>query len=289
MTAVNNALPPGVRVYAGLNSALPLRAWYVRVDERDPSIVTRVLMSDDIADNRETVTSFAADHDACVAVNAGYFNMSRTPAIHAGLLLTAGQLRAAATRTVTRDSLRYETARAAIGFTEHDEIEITWASTHNDTVLAWRTPPAHRPGVPSSLPPRQRARRWDVRDAVAAGPMLVVDGRPRVTVDEEVFFGSSIPRVHPRTAVGITGDGALLIVVVDGRQPQSRGVDLEELATILQDLGAVQALNLDGGGSSALVVNGVLLNRPAGSSEQREVMSALVTFCDGSQSTEQER
>ena len=117
------------------------------------------------------------------------------------------------------------------------------------------------------------------RDAVSAGPMLIHDGRRYVTDDEEVFFGSAIPDVHPRTAVGRTTDGRLLILVVDGRQPVSRGVDLEQLAGIMEDLGAVDALNLDGGGSSALVVNGTLLNRPAGTSIEREVMSALVTFC----------
>jgi len=109
--------------------------------------------------------------------------------------------------------------------------------------------------------------------------MLLHNGSRRVTDDEEVFFGSAIPNVHPRTAAGRTADGRLLLLVVDGRQPVSRGVDLEQLAHIMEDLGAVDALNLDGGGSSALVVNGVLLNRPAGTSVEREVMSALVTFC----------
>ena len=69
-----------------------------------------------------------------------------------------------------------------------------------------------------------------------------------------------------------------MLLVVDGRQPASRGVDLMELATIMQDLGCVEAVNLDGGGSSSLVVNGVLVNRPAGGEYQREVMSALAVF-----------
>jgi len=69
-------------------------------------------------------------------------------------------------------------------------------------------------------------------------------------------------------------------MVVDGRQTVSRGVSLEELAQLMLDVGAVEALNLDGGGSSTLVVNGVLLNRPTGGVFQREVMSALATFCE---------
>ncbi len=69
-------------------------------------------------------------------------------------------------------------------------------------------------------------------------------------------------------------------MVVDGRQTQSRGVDLDELARMMRGLGAVQALNLDGGGSSTLVVNGEVVNRPVGGTAEREVMSALVTFCN---------
>jgi exopolysaccharide biosynthesis protein len=109
--------------------------------------------------------------------------------------------------------------------------------------------------------------------------MLLWQGTVRITAAEEVFFGSAIPNVHPRTAAGRTADGHLIVLVVDGRQPESRGVDLVELAVIMRDLGAVDALNLDGGGSSALVVGGVPLNRPSGRTEQREVMSALVTYC----------
>jgi exopolysaccharide biosynthesis protein len=102
------------------------------------------------------------------------------------------------------------------------------------------------------------------------------DGVERITVDEEVFFGSSIPSVHPRTAACVAAAGELVLLVVDGRQRESRGVDLVELATLLRDLGCREAINLDGGGSSALVIDGELINRPVGDRDEREVMSALV-------------
>jgi hypothetical protein len=277
--SVNRALPPGVRVYAGRNDSLPLRAWYVWVDEPDPAIVTRVVMSDDTADNRETVSSFAADLGACVAVNGGYFTMRETPARHVGLLMVGGDVLYPATRSLERDTLRFEVARAAIGFTPEDEVVFAWATSRADSVYALPEPPPHRPGRPAGSLPWEAARAWAVRDALGAGPALLRDGRIQVTADEEVFFGTTIPQVHPRTAAGRTANGALILMVVDGRQPESRGVSLEELASLMRDAGAVDAINLDGGGSSALVVNGVLLNRPQGRREERQVMSALVTFC----------
>ena len=114
--------------------------------------------------------------------------------------------------------------------------------------------------------------------AIGAGPALIIDGEIRITSDEEVFFGTSIPKTHPRTAAGYTKNGALIFMVVDGRQGESRGVSLDELAILMYELGAVEAINLDGGGSSTLVVDNTLVNRPAGGTTEREVMSAIATF-----------
>ena len=278
LDSVNAGLPPGIRVFAGANDSVPLRAWYAQIDEPDPGITTRVRVSDDPADRREMVSSFAQEPGTCVAVNGGYFSMDRTPAVHGGLLVLDGQVVAPATASVTRDSIAYPAARAAIGWTAGGGIEIHWASSRGDSVLAWKTPPENHPEQPATLH-WDEAQRWPVEQAVGAGPALLVGGRIRVTADEEVFFGSAIPAIHPRTAAGRTAGGQLILMVVDGRQPQSRGVDLEELARLMRSAGAVDALNLDGGGSSALVVNGVLLNRPAGGTTEREVMSALVTSC----------
>ena len=120
---------------------------------------------------------------------------------------------------------------------------------------------------------------WPVHYAVAGGPSLIHDGSVRITTEEELFSSSPIPNVHPRTAVGITDDGYLILLVVDGRQSASRGVNLTDLAEILLNLGADSALNLDGGGSSSFVVNGQLINRPVGGTSEREIVSAISVIC----------
>lgn len=277
---LNAELPEGVRIFAGVHEGLPLRAWYARIDEPDPSITTRVVVSDDPDDGTETVASFARDLGACVVVNGGYFTLEQTPARHVGLLLVGGELVESATPAVSRGEQRFEVARAAIGFTGDDRVEIAWATSREGIVYRWLRPHSHRPGNPAPDLDYAAAEPWEVRDAVAGGPALVKDGRVQVTVDEEVFFGTSIPEIHPRTAAGRTANGALVLMVVDGRQPLSRGVGLEELAVLMRDIGAREALNLDGGGSVTMVVRGKLVNRPVGGPYQREVMSALATFCD---------
>ena len=73
-------------------------------------------------------------------------------------------------------------------------------------------------------------------------------------------------------------NGDVVMMVVDGRQVDSRGVYLKELALLMSQFKCREALNLDGGGSSALFVDGNLVNRPIGLSTQREVMSSIAVI-----------
>lgn len=87
-------------------------------------------------------------------------------------------------------------------------------------------------------------------EAIAAGPVLLSGG-----VDEAYTYSKTVR--HPRTAVGLSADRKTAwLVVVDGRQPLSAGATLPDMAEIFKRLGAADALNLDGGGSSAMVVAG---------------------------------
>jgi exopolysaccharide biosynthesis protein len=113
----------------------------------------------------------------------------------------------------------------------------------------------------------------DVRDLVGGGPVLLQDGEP--TIGD---CGQPICGPNPRTAVGVTADGVLLLVVVDGRRAgYASGMTLLQLANFLRSLGAVDATNLDGGGSSTVVVQGDLMNRPSDGAE-RPVPSAIVVL-----------
>jgi len=271
-------LPEAVRVFEGVDDATPLHAWYARIDLGSSDIRPDILVSDD-ADGRETVSDLTRSTDACVAVNGGYFISAGGEARHIGLLVSARKVLRSATNGIFVDDIRYPTARAALGFFESGDAKVAWVTSSGDSVLAWPAPPPNTPGRPSSLDVYGNPEVWPAMHAVAAGPSLVRNGHTLITSDEEIFFNTPIPNVHPRTAAGIDADGSLLLLVVDGRQTRSRGVSLEDLAAILEDLGAVDALNLDGGGSSSFVVNGRLLNRPAGSPDEREVVSSVAIHC----------
>lgn len=122
---------------------------------------------------------------------------------------------------------------------------------------------------------RVRVGDADAREAVGGFPELIRAGRD-VLGEQSVRAEFGAAR-HPRTAVGWTAAGELLLVVVDGRQPPySAGMSLDELTWLFHRLGATDALNLDGGGSSALVIRGSLMNRPSDVQGERAVGNALV-------------
>ena len=103
---------------------------------------------------------------------------------------------------------------------------------------------------------------------VGAGPLLVDNGKPNVRIREEAIAPDIAYGRAPRTAVAIKKDGTLMLITVDGRSSNSAGLTLQDLAAYLVKLGARQALNFDGGGSSEMVLDGKVLNSPSDGRER---------------------
>ena len=120
----------------------------------------------------------------------------------------------------------------------------------------------------------------DVPYAISGGPYLMRQGQLYVDSSAQHFLSKAFLGPAPRTAVGVTADNRLLMVTVDGRQKSvSVGVTLYEMAKLMQSLGAVDAMNFDGGSSTQMVVKGKLVNSPtvAGGAA---VSNALMVFAD---------
>lgn len=270
-------LPKGLTIFSGMNETIPLKSWYVNVERPDSLFDVKGLMSADM-DKRETPSQMLNRTGADVVMNAGYFRMDKNPTNHVGFLFLGGKMIEPPFKTLLRWNRRYRTARGAFGIAESGSGEIAWSYSRNDSLFRWDTPTPNQPNHPVKSLDFSSAEYWPVRDAIQAGPVLIKDGQINISSDEELFFNTKIPGVHPRSAIGVDKDGNIILCVVDGRQMESRGVDLNELAIIMRDIGCINALNLDGGGSSAMVVKGKLINRPAGMVAEREVMSAIGVF-----------
>jgi hypothetical protein len=110
-------------------------------------------------------------------------------------------------------------------------------------------------------PPRQYRKalhKWNVNTAVGGGPVLVQNSLIKITNEEEnKFTGKAINDKHPRTLMGYTKDDKLIVMAIQGRFPNiADGATLTQEAQLMVDLGCKEALNLDGGGSSCMLING---------------------------------
>jgi hypothetical protein len=122
-------------------------------------------------------------------------------------------------------------------------------------------------------------RRGRLCTLVGGWPRLVIDGQSIAdSVDriEGTFPRFSATR-HPRTGIGFSRDSSTLyLITVDGRSESSSGMSLAEFASLMQALGVAQGLNLDGGGSTTLVLRGQVVNHPSDSTGERKVGNALL-------------
>ncbi|WP_369046747.1 phosphodiester glycosidase family protein [Sinomonas sp. P10A9] len=121
---------------------------------------------------------------------------------------------------------------------------------------------------------------------VNGGPMLVKDGKEDVTArqdgmvhqnDSNSFYYGWVHKRNPRTFAGTDAQGRTMLVTADGRSTSSLGLSLKEEAGVAQSLGMIQAMNLDGGGSTTAVAQGAVVNTPSGTSE-RPVGDAILVL-----------
>ncbi len=103
---------------------------------------------------------------------------------------------------------------------------------------------------------------WDdVEHIISGGPYLIKDGNIYVDVTDQKL--QSITGKNPRTAIGYTEEGEFIMAAIDGREHASVGVTLIQLAQLMKDFGCINAMNLDGGGSTVMYVQGQVVNSPA--------------------------
>jgi exopolysaccharide biosynthesis protein len=114
---------------------------------------------------------------------------------------------------------------------------------------------------------------------IGGGPQLIKDGRVEITNAAEQILPSFVSDGHPRTAIARLRSGQVLLLTVDGRQPEeSIGMSLTMLADLLIEFGAVEAINLDGGGSTAMVIRNKLVNKPSDATGERPVSDAILVY-----------
>lgn len=224
-----------------------------------------------------------------VVVNGTFFSFQTSQNLN--ILIRNGEMLSyniPAIRMKGKDSLLFQyPTRSAIGISKKRRADVAWIFT--DTASRWpyasQAPPVLRrgssadPELPVFQTDSTRYKKWKMQTAIGGGPVLVQNGKLKLTNREELMFVGGEKDRHPRTAMGYTRDGRLIILMIQGRFPGlAEGATLEQEARILIALGCTEALNLDGGGSSCMLVNGKETIKPSDKEGQRAVPGVFVIY-----------
>jgi len=213
------------------------RGYLAKVKLHDPKAIKLIMSHDKIGDKGETTSAAAKRSGAVLAINAGGFSKGKNGLLYPmGVTVVDGEIVAF-----------YQTGLSFIGFNKKGNL------------------------VGGNIDSREDVEALDVEQGATFVPTLLKDGKKQ-----------SIPskwknKKEPRTMIGHFSNGDLLFIVIDGRQKgYSNGVTLEEAQTKLLEWNVRDAYNLDGGGSSAFVYDGKLLNSPSDGRERKVVSNFVV-------------
>jgi exopolysaccharide biosynthesis protein len=279
-------LPKSITVFRTHDSILgrPNIAFYVKIDTRDKKTVFNV---DTTLRRRLTPFQFhSRNNSPAIVMNCSFFEFKQNRNVN--LIVQQGKMVAFDTPAVSRkgkDTLTFmHTLGSAFGMDNKRKMDIVY--NFNDSSLkypCYQSVPL-KPVIDSSQTfslshaALAALRPWKVQMAFGGGPVLIRDGKMDITNNEErKFAGKAINDLHPRTAIGYTADGYMILLVVQGRMKGiAEGASLTDLASMMLDLQCVEAMNLDGGGSSMLLVNGQETIKPSDPTGQRPVPAVLV-------------
>lgn len=133
------------------------------------------------------------------------------------------------------------------------------------------------PGVVAVQLLRLNPGRVDLRLVLAQDTVLGLETVPDMARRSEATAAINATERHPRTVIGTSGDGRIWLIAVDGRNKVlSLGMSFAELQNLVTRVGLVDALNLDGGGSTTMVVRGGVVNHPSDATGPRKVSDAIV-------------
>lgn len=295
-------LPPSMQVYKSTDSVdgKPNVMYYAIADLKDKDLI---FTSDTTMNRRITPSGFYEKNQRpLLVVNTSFFtfttNQNLNVVIQRGKILSYNQHSLAGKG---KDTLTYRHPFfGAIGISKKREADVAWifSDSAKRYVYASQTPvpffsdSLRKPGLKdmkrttstvagkftgTDQTPVPVFNKWKVRTAVGGGPVLMQNGEVSISNNEELrFAGKAINDRHPRTAMGYTADNKLVVFVCEGRAENAAGLSLIQLAKVMKEIGCVEALNLDGGGSTCMLINGKETNTPSSKGEQRQIPSVFL-------------
>ncbi len=277
-------LPSTVQVFKTTDSldGKPFIGYYLKAKLKDKNLD---FTTDTTLDRRLTPLQFYDKNDKpLVVVNCTFFNFDKNQNLN--VVIKNGKMVAYNIHTLAmrgKDTFQYRhPLGSAIGIDKKRNADVAWLYTDSSykKPLAFQQPvKAEKDSSIKVATDKFSAKlKWKMKTAVGGGPVLVQNGEIKITNEEELkFTGKAINDKHPRTCMGYTSDGYLVVMVIQGRFPGiAEGATLTQEAKLLIGLGCTEALNLDGGGSSCMLVNGKETIKPSDKEGERAVPAVFI-------------
>ena len=286
-------LPAAIHIYKSADSldGKPNVMYYTIADLKDRNLE---FTTDTTFKRRLTPDQFyQKNNNPLLVVNCSFFSFATNQNLN--VVIKDGKLVSYNEETIAakgKDTLTYfHSFFGALGISKKRKADVAWVYTDSTKRFAYASQsPVHfiKDSLESSdlnyvINKTKRGRKassfskWKMQTAIGGGPVLLQNGEIRITNNEErKFGGKAIYNPEPRTAIGYTKDNKLVILVCEGRSANAAGLSLTQLANILKDIGCVEAVNLDGGGSSCMLINGKETNFPSSKGVQRPVPSVFL-------------
>ena len=187
------------------------------------------------------------------------------------------------TRVYNGSNTSYFPTRGAFGINAAGVPSVAWiynVGSGNDLIYSYPSPSANELNVAPQPVPTETfpagGSVWNTVSAIGGSPVLIKNNAILIS-DKEELISINNTTSRPRSAIGYLSNGIVLLLAVEGdNAPNYPGINLADLAAILKSLGCVEAINLDGGGSSSMIVNNTKTIRPGDNGIERPVISAVL-------------
>jgi Phosphodiester glycosidase len=281
-TTLNNGMPSGINVYQfdSIYANRNTKAFCVAFNPTDVTLDFKPIQYSTATTPSSMFQLESGTKYVCM--NGGYFGSGQSfSLVEYNNTVTSPNIRAV-TRSFNSVNTSYFPTRAAFGITSTGTPAVAWIYNvnTNDNIYSYPNPSNNAEGSAPQAQPTASfptgGTLWNMNSAIGGSPMLLVNNTVRITATEELISVNNTTS-RPRTGIGYTANNLVLMVVVEGdNAPNYPGMNLQEFADFLKNLGCTNAINLDGGGSTSMVINGQQTVRPGDSGIERPVISGLI-------------
>jgi hypothetical protein len=286
-TTFGTSFPTGIQVYQfdSIFQGQTIKAFCLAYDSKNTNFEFKPVMAATATTPTNFYNTEATTSTVYGCINGGYFGGNQSYSlVEYNNTVSSANIKAV-TRTFNSANTSYYPTRAAFGVSTTGAPSVAWiynVGSGNDLIYSYPSPsPNAINTAPQAVPTASfpaGGSIWNTNSAIGGSPMLLKDNTVNIS-DAAELIDINNTSSRPRSGIGYNANGIVLLVAVEGDNPPIySGINLVSFAAFLKSLGCTDAINLDGGGSTSLVIGGTKTVRPgdAGGIERPVVSAVLI-------------